>query len=786
MTTQKEAQFTDDEKLWYQALIQSMNDGFGVIDENNVFTYVNSKFAQMLEYSEDEMVGKVLTSFVNVENKQILKDNIEKRTIGSASQYELEWTSKSGKQIPTIVSGTPLIDENNEHRGSFAVITDITELKEAEDALRESEHRLELALKGADLGTWDWIGTTGEMIFSERWAEILGFSLDEITPHIDTWRDLIHPDDQDAAVAIWNEHVAGQAPLYSSEHRMRTKSGEYKWVLERGKVVEWTEDNKTRRATGTILDITDRKVSEEALKKSEELFRRTFEAIPSPAYVWKRNDEGRIILVMVNRTIITYSKGMIEKYIGKEITELFSKDPSITEMVQHTFDTGEPVRREYHYENHPSSSRWIVCNVNKPAENAVLMIMTDITEIKNAADVLRERIRRLELISRISQRTTSILELDDVIHQAVNLIRDEFDYYAVSMFLVNTHEIILRAATHPKIKHREDEFRLRVGSEGIVGWVHARGKPLLVQDVSKDARYYPAPELPDTQAELAVPIKLKGKVIGILDVQSSEMEAFSEQDVLTLQAIADQLTIVIENARLYEAAQNEIIERKRAEDALRKTSNVSDLYLDLMSHDITNQLQVILGAISLLQHTCTDTSLLGLVSQIHTSAKKCARVISKVKATDGLLTSPMEPKSIDIILRECVYRIYSTNRDIKLETNIAISNAIILADKFLEHMLINLLENAIEHNPYPDRLLRVTLVDKENGYELTISDNGPGIPDKQKNWLFDVDRRFGGVGLHQVKQIVEKYGGKIEVLDRIHGDPRQGAQFRVWLPKAES
>ena len=77
-------------------------------------------------------------------------------------------------------------------------------------------------------------------------------------------------------------------------------------------------------------------------------------------------------------------------------------------------------------------------------------------------------------------------------------------------------------------------------------------------------------------------------------------------------------------------------------------------------------------------------------------------------------------------------------------------------------------------------------MDKEDGYELTVSDNGPGIPDKQKTWLFDVDRRFGGVGLHQVKQIIEKYSGRIEVLDRIHGDPRQRAQFRIWLPKAKT
>jgi PAS domain S-box-containing protein len=522
------------------------------------------------------------------------------------------------------------------------------------------------------------------------------------------------------------------------------------------------------------------------LRASEELFRSTFEAIPSPAYVWEKNEEGQIVLVMVNRTIYEYSRGSIKEYIGKRVEELFSKEPIISEMVHQTMETGDPSREEFHYESHPTGARWIVCNVNKPADNVVLCIMTDITEIKNAEQVLRERVTGLELVSRISQRTTSILELDDVIHQSVNLIRDEFDYYSVFIFLHNNQETILRAATHPNIKHREGELKLKIGTEGIVGWVSAKGKPLLVQDTSKDTRYYAVPELPDTKSELAVPIKLKGKVIGVLDAQSVETHSFSERDIYTFQTIADQLAIAIENARLYEAAQTEIMEKIRAEDALRKISNVSDLYLDLMSHDITNQLQVILGAISLLQHSCSDTSLLGLVSQIYASAEKCAKVISKVKATDGLLTTPLEIRSLDVILRDCVYRVYSTSKDIKLETNISISEANVMADRYLEHMLINLLENGVEHNPYPDRLLRVALVDKEEGYELTISDNGPGIPDKQKEWIFDVGRRFGGVGLHQVKQIVEKYKGRIEVLDRIHGDPRQGAQFRVWFPKVDS
>jgi len=139
--------------------------------------------------------------------------------------------------------------------------------KRADEALRESEERMALALRGADLGTWDWNVRTNEVQFDPRWAEMLGCALEEIKPHLSTWEKLVHPDDLPRAQEILNAHLEGKTPCYEAEFRMRHKSGDWVWILDKGKVIERDADGHPLRACGTHLDITQRKRYEEELKR---------------------------------------------------------------------------------------------------------------------------------------------------------------------------------------------------------------------------------------------------------------------------------------------------------------------------------------------------------------------------------------------------------------------------------------------------------------------------------------------------------------------------------------
>ncbi len=151
--------------------------------------------------------------------------------------------------------------------------TEAIERRQAEEALRESRQRMELAMHGAELGLWDLHIPTGHVTYNRRWAEMLGYAPEEIRPHTDSWRNLIHPDDLTRVTDLWNAHLSGRAALYQAEHRLRTKSGEWKWILSYGQILERDHDGKPLRAAGIHLDITERKQAEEAQHESEEQFR---------------------------------------------------------------------------------------------------------------------------------------------------------------------------------------------------------------------------------------------------------------------------------------------------------------------------------------------------------------------------------------------------------------------------------------------------------------------------------------------------------------------------------
>lgn len=145
---------------------------------------------------------------------------------------------------------------------------EIAEREQAEQAMRQNEQRMDLALKGADLGLWDWYLQSGQVVFNRRWAEMLGYAPDEIEPNISVWNELVHPEEIPQREKVLQAHLAGKTPFYEIEYRLRTRSGGWLWILARGKVVEWDKDGKPFRGTGTHLDISERKQAEENLRNT--------------------------------------------------------------------------------------------------------------------------------------------------------------------------------------------------------------------------------------------------------------------------------------------------------------------------------------------------------------------------------------------------------------------------------------------------------------------------------------------------------------------------------------
>jgi len=177
-----------------------------------------------------------------------------------------------------------------------------------------------------------------------------------------------------------------------------------------------------------------------------------------------------------------------------------------------------------------------------------------------------EKVNRLELVSRASQAITAVLDLEHLLRDSVRLISETFGYYNTMVMLVDGDELVVHAASHESVFPVSSLPHLKIGTQGITGWVAAKGEPLLVPDISIDPRYFFYEKIAETRSELAVPIRLRELSIGVLDVQSNQINAFNETDVTTLRTLADQLAIGIQNARLVERIQR----RERYLDAIAR------------------------------------------------------------------------------------------------------------------------------------------------------------------------------------------------------------------------
>jgi len=148
----------------------------------------------------------------------------------------------------------------------------------AEESIRASEERLKLALEGSNYVTWDMDLVAREVRHNRRWADILGYDDNTVIMNLDDWKDLIHPDDLPDVMGSFHDHLEGRADRHTVEYRVRCKSGEWKWFLDRGKVVSRDASGTPLRMAGTSADINDRKIAEEALRTSEANYRAIFDA----------------------------------------------------------------------------------------------------------------------------------------------------------------------------------------------------------------------------------------------------------------------------------------------------------------------------------------------------------------------------------------------------------------------------------------------------------------------------------------------------------------------------
>jgi PAS domain S-box-containing protein len=164
-----------------------------------------------------------------------------------------------------------VLDDEGEALEVIGYLQDQSERHALESELLDSSQSFEMVIRGTGIGTWDWRVQEGEVAFNERWADIIGYSLEELEPmSIETWLSFAHPEDLEVSKLKLERHFAGETSLYECECRMRHRDGHWIWVLDRGKVVQWDAEGKPVRMLGTHGEITERKEMEQRLAEALE------------------------------------------------------------------------------------------------------------------------------------------------------------------------------------------------------------------------------------------------------------------------------------------------------------------------------------------------------------------------------------------------------------------------------------------------------------------------------------------------------------------------------------
>jgi nitrate/nitrite-specific signal transduction histidine kinase len=175
----------------------------------------------------------------------------------------------------------------------------------------------------------------------------------------------------------------------------------------------------------------------------------------------------------------------------------------------------------------------------------------------------QKRAAQFQAISDVSRATASVRKLNDLLPRVAKVVSEQFGFYHTGIFLLDeaSQYAILSAANSEGGQHMLSRgHRLKVGDQGIVGYVTDAGLPRIALDTGADAVFFDNPDLPDTRSEMAIPLKSGGKITGALDVQSNQSNAFSQEDVDVIQILADQISVAIDNARQFEQTQRSLSE----------------------------------------------------------------------------------------------------------------------------------------------------------------------------------------------------------------------------------
>ncbi|MFY0641191.1 MAG: PAS domain S-box protein, partial [Bermanella sp.] len=261
-----------EQQLRLKALFELSPIGIALNDfETGEYLSVNNRLAEDTGYTLQELERLSYWDLTPKKYQQDEEKQIESlNKTGFYGPYEKEYINKQGEVYPILLNGV-LIQDSKGRNLIWSFVQNISQQKQVEKRLKDNNQQLELIIEATQVGIWDWKIQTGELSLNERWAKIIGYTLEELGEiSIETWLSHAHADDLEESGNKLQAHWDGLTEEYIFECRMNHRNGNVIWVLDTGKVIEWDKDNKPIRMVGTHLDITEKKLAEKNLAQTNE------------------------------------------------------------------------------------------------------------------------------------------------------------------------------------------------------------------------------------------------------------------------------------------------------------------------------------------------------------------------------------------------------------------------------------------------------------------------------------------------------------------------------------
>ena len=543
-----------------------------------------------------------------------------------------------------------------------------------------------------------------------------------------------------------------------------------------------------------VASSIERLQAREALAKSEADLRALFAAMQDVVLVIDK-DTRYVRIAPTNPSLLFRPP---HELLGQRMDEILPAETHkpFRAAIEQALSSDEVVQIEYQLPLN-NSEYWFLATITKLNENEVFWVAREITERKQAEEALRRRNTYLAASAEISRLVTSTLDLNTIFSRTVSLLSDRFGFYFAAIYVIDEtgfHASLREVKGEAGEKMKAQKYNVAVGSQTMIGQAADTGDVRVANNILAEPLYQPNPLLLDTQSEAVIPLRVGERRIGVIDIQSMELNAFPEDEVSVLRSLADQVAIAIDNASSYERSQALIKE-------LQELDQLKSQFLANMSHELRTPLNSIIGfsrvILKGIDGPVTDMQHQDLTA-IYNSGQHLLGLINDILDLARIEAGKMELNFEEVKLSDMVNSVLSTakglvkEKPIQLIAKVPADMPTVRGDTMrVRQVMINLLSNASKFTDEGSITVEAKVQTGLNGRPealINVIDTGPGISDEGQAKLFrafsQVDgsatRKTGGsgLGLSICANLVQLHGGRIGVTSA----EGKGSTFWFTLP----